>query len=166
MKKGQISFLTILATVIAFAIGMIFIITMTGIFEPGKILSPSKMTIQSSIETPSTYRLTISQMSFIRSEYNGKKISQIATDLHEKRDKESSEALTNAAKEYVKIYDTECVTLELWDNERNRIWQGPISEGCKNTGTMALLNPRYKIEAIIPTEDPKSPITLTQLTAT
>ncbi len=160
-RKGGV-WLTIVIAFLAFT--MVAIIALTAFLViPGKEIKPYAETIGSDTRKADIYLNTISQISFLRGKAPGQETAaELIVSAYRKRDEESFRKLDEAAREYLKIYSDECVTLDVWDSNKKLVWPGPQSEGCKTSGTAAFINPLFETDITIPTDNPSEYLTVKQ----
>lgn len=155
-KKGG-GYITLVFAAIFFSVVVVMMMAVFFLIPGMDKPRAYERTISSNVANSDIYPYTISQLSFLRgkaaqSQETG---AELILSAYKNRDAESFRKLDEAAKEYLSIYDTKCVTIDAWDSNGRLVWPGQSSKGCGTafTGLASFANPLFETDVIIPTED-------------
>ena len=164
-KKGEGAILIPIALIVFLA--SVVLITLIFFVIPGKQegIVPDKQEITSDITKADLYPFTISQISFVKSNFENEKTVELIREFYEKKDSKSKEKLDKAAAIYIKIFDQNCVDMIMMNNLKEVLWQSTLSPGCKEVLSVTKIFNRkssYGTNLIIPTEKTDENIILSQ----
>ncbi|MBI2574387.1 hypothetical protein HYV82_00710 [Candidatus Woesearchaeota archaeon] len=164
-RKGG-GYITLVFAAIFFTIAVVMLMAVFFLIPGMNKIRAYERTISSNAANSDIYPYTISQISFLKgkaaqSQETG---AELLIAAYKNKDAESFRKLDEAAKEYLSIYDTKCVTIDAWDSNGRLFWTGQSSQGCGTafTGLASFANPLFETDVTIPTEDASAHIVVKQ----